>query len=121
MGGGLTNGSQRERKGQKNEGLSFLSCVLSSSHSRGGLGRETQLMRHLVENVPVQGPEICFPKSRDFAQQPAYWFLEERTDPEPLPLSSCAHPDRSFLFASITCFARPPHVDLPALGVGLKI
>lgn len=59
-------------------------------------------------NVSVQGPEICFPKhaSCDFtqhclAQHPAYWFLEisceKRTNPEPLPLSSCAVLDSFFI------------------------
>ena len=77
----------------------YFKCVVPSvlDRIRCGLGGEPQLMRHLVENVPVQGPEICFPKhaSCDFsqhcrAQQQAFCFLEiscEKRDKPREPLS----------------------------------
>lgn len=103
--------SAKKEKTEISQGGSFfiLFFLLFASHFTLWAWEQNSTYAASCGNVPVQGPEICFPKhaSCDFtqhclSQHPAYWFLEisceKRTNPEPLPLSHLALFRQIFFF-----------------------
>lgn len=116
----------RQRLPKENEIKMYLSSCLLNARLSFSLFRlclwllllrapeETQLMRHLAENVPVQGPEICFPKhaSCDFtqhclAQHQAYagfWRFHVRKGRAPNPFPSHLAFFRLLFIAPLSAF-----------------
>lgn len=105
----VKDASEREKTGREEVRLSLIRIRPE------GLRGKNSTSAASCGNVPVQGPEICFPKhaSCDFtqhclAQQPAFCFLdiscEKRTNPEPLPLSFLRYLHRFFFLLRLFVF-----------------